>query len=225
MSKVTYAQPTATICHEDRLLPERVIVDSARISYNGSFALTRLETPMSDKDIKLLKRLYKDKHMSPFEQVDITFEISCPIAVARQFHRHRTFSYNEASGRYRPAEKEFQNLIPLRCQSKINHQCSTDETVDDLELVLEMQDIVDKCFDLYDKLLSIGVAREQARFILPQGAYTFFLTKGNLRNWLHFLSLRIKDDAQLEIRVLAEQIAKQLEKHYPNVMEVFRETL
>lgn len=218
MSLLTITNPSAKLYFEDRLLPEKTIVEAARVSYQGAFS--DYMDDMNAADIRLLHRLYFDKHMSPFEQVDATFGIHAPISIARQFHRHRSFSYNETSARYRPSKPYFHDMLTLRKQSTENHQGSSAEVLVDAELTMNIYELSEQSYILYTEMLNKGIAREQARLVLQQGYYTFFIAKGNLRSWIHFLKLRLPKDAQDEIRVIAQQICDQLEKHYPHTIRM-----
>lgn len=181
---------------------EEDIIRAARMSTHKGFQGW-------DTDHKLLKYLWDNKHVTPFEFVTLTFEISAPIFVARQVFRHRTFSYNELSGRY--------SEIPENCyipekfgkQDTKNKQGSTGEFTDteNMDCGEIMQNAVDQAFSAYRALLAKGVSKEQARFILPVNTFTKWRQTGNLRNWLHFLSLRLDAHAQKETRELAEMIA------------------
>ena len=186
------------------------IVRSARVSYSADWRTG--ENEGSDK--KLINFLWKNKHTSPFESVEFQFEIKCPIFVARQWHRHRTFSYNEVSARYTELPEEF--YVPkvehIGAQSAVNKQARTiqegfDE-VNKLSTLFQAQ-IQDNCklsFVAYKDMLLRGCPRELARSVLPMATYTRFFAKVNLRNLLHFLELRLDSHAQYEIRVYAEAI-------------------
>jgi len=176
---------------------EQRIVSSARMSTNGGLKGEALDT-------KLLKRLWKDKHFSPFEMAQIFLEIKAPLVVWMQWLRHRTMSYNQQSYRYVEVEEdEFYIPSVWRLQSKTNNQSSSgflDPT--DSELVSEKlrQDIFTQ-YHTYKELLKTGIAREQARFFLPAYAlYSKGVMSVNLRNLTNFLNLRSAEDAQWEIR-------------------------
>lgn len=190
---------------------EEDIIRAARMSTHKGFQGW-------DTDHKLLKYLWDNKHSTPFEFVTLTFEISAPIFVARQVFRHRAlqiteepeeFAFNELSGRY--SEIPENTYIPEKFgkQDTKNKQGSTGEFADDQNQTI--RDIMirasDNAFVAYRELLAMGVSKEQARFILPVNTFTKWRQTGNLRNWIHFLTLRLDAHAQNETRELAQQIA------------------
>lgn len=166
-------------------------------------------------DIKLMKFLADEGHTSCFEHQSATFLIEVPLFIRSQIHRHRTFSYNEISRRYTAENLEFWMPDTVRGQSKSNKQCS-DGLVDDQEVASDWFGVAAKgALAAYESLLEKGVAREQARAILPQSLLTRFYMTGNLRNWQHFIELRRDGHAQLEVQVVANRIAEELRKLWP----------
>lgn len=160
-------------------------------------------------DAKLIRYLARNNHTSPFEAVVFTFGIKCPIFVARQWHRHRTWSYNEISARYVELPEEFYvpELNKITTQSKSNKQARTDEQHPDSEWIREK--IIDQCkesFDTYRKMLARGCPRELARSVLPMSTYTRFSGTVSLLNLFRFLDLRLHPHAQYEIRVYAQAL-------------------
>lgn len=185
------------------------IVRAARVSYGAGTRTLR-------EDVKLLKYLYDNQHMSPFEQVVLTYHIKLPIFVARQMVRHRTARLNEVSARYSEMKPEF--WMPK--QYEIREQKGRNKQGSEGILALESQDyekwlkIQEDAFRHYERLLSLGVAREQARTILPVSTYTEWFWQCDLRNLIHFLKLRTDSHAQKEMQyyanamlVLAEVVA------------------
>jgi thymidylate synthase (FAD) len=181
------------------------IVRAARVSYNADWRSGEDE----GKDARLIDYLLRNRHTSPFECVVFTFEIKCPFFVARQWHRHRTWSYNEVSARYTELPEEFYipALEQITTQSKDNKQMRTDKQhpMAD-EFIKHMRAHGTKCFTFYQDLLKWGCPRELARSVLPMGTYTRFFGTVNLHNLFHFLDLRLGSHAQYEIRVYAEAI-------------------
>lgn len=179
------------------------VLQSARVSTGG-------EASKGDKkDRGLIRYLYKNKHLTPFEQVVTTWHVKAPIFVARQWMRHRTQSFNEYSSRYSPMPMEVYLPGQLYQQSEQNHQGSGVEL--DPELNSDYLDDMNATFedglDMYTELISeAGVAKEQARMVLSVSHYTEFYTTVNLRNLFHFLSLRLDEHAQFEIRMYAESM-------------------
>lgn len=180
-------------------------------------------------DEKLLRHLYKNNHTSPFEMCEITFEVQAPIFVFREWHRHRTQSYNEFSARYSKLPAMF--YIPSRermrasVQSTSNKQSSqegfSDEKVDWLRN--EFNAAYLSAAVRYETLLNQGVAKEIARLVMPVATYSKMRAKANLLNWIRFLRLRMPNTAQYEIRQYAWEIYHILSDLYPRTMSLFRE--
>lgn len=183
------------------------ILQSARVSTGG-------EASKGDKKDKgLIRYLYKNKHLTPFEQVVTTWHAKAPIFVARQWLRTRTASYNEYSGRYSEMISDFYVPDTFRKQAEKNHQGSEGELDEELnnDLISSYDEIIDDVWTEYEGLLEEGVSREQARMLLPVAQYTEFYMTINLRNLFHFLELRLDDHAQWEIRQYAEAMKQMME--------------
>lgn len=200
------------------------IVRNARVSYDAAWRAG------DDKgsDERLINYLYKNKHNTPFEAVTVTFEIKAPIFVFRQWHRHRTQSYNELSARYRELPEEF--YIPeveqITTQSSDNKQMRTDEVHPEAENIQKWIRNSNKAsFREYHALLSFGCPRELARSVLPLGTYSHMFATANLHNWFNFLRERLHPHAQYEIRVYAEAILNMLDEICPVAVKAFREDL
>lgn len=171
--------------------------------------------------------LIKNSHLSPFEHVTATFLVDCPLFVAREWHRHRTQSFNETSGRYRELEPRFyipRDSRPLQQTGKVGHyqfSQGTDEQISDVRASLFH--VYDYAYKRYYDLLRWGIAKEVARMCLPVGLMTQFYATANLRNWLNFLALRTDEHAQYEIRIAADKIESLLAKVAPMTMSAWRE--
>jgi thymidylate synthase (FAD) len=178
-------------------------------------------------DEKLLSYLYKHKHLTPFEMCGLTIEVQAPIFVFREWHRHRTQSYNELSGRY----SELPNMFYIPDSSRIVGQSKTNKQVGDQPLdphtVDVCRDDIKRLYldarDTYETLLRNGVAREIARLVLPVAQYSRMRASGNLRNWLAFLTLRMDPAAQWEIRQYANTLAEVIRRLFPRTYELFQE--
>ena len=195
---------------------EAIIVESARVSYSG------MGTKKINDDVNLIDYLYRHQHLTPFEMPSFIFRVKCPIFVARQWMRHRTFSYNEISGRYSILDSSYFKVDKLYNQSKENHQGRSDVINNEVQLLYEEScKAVDKIFEIYEKMCEMGVSKEQARMNLPLSTYTTFYAKANLRNLLSFLSLRRDSSAQQEIRVYADAIYEILKNIVPHVMNSY----
>lgn len=190
------------------------VVNSARVSF------AKKVTQMEEKDRKLVKYLADHEHGTPFEHNFLKFEIKAPLFVFREWHRHRVgWSYNEQSMRYLEGGKdvELQFYLPskLRKQSTSNRQASAEE-FDSPSLKLDMLTAYNATTTIYHKLISGGVAKEIARSVLPVGMYSVMIASCNLRSLLHFLKLRLRDNAQWEIRQYAKALLKLAEPIFPD---------
>ena len=179
---------------------------AARVSYAAAWRAGEDE----GSDHKLINFLWKNKHTSPFEAVTLTFEVKAPIFVFRQWHRHRTQSYNELSARYRELPEEYYIPDPEKVgfQSTDNKQGRSLEDPGVAELRrAELDLIVSHCegaFEVYRQLLKTGWPRELARSVLPVNTYSHMFVTMNLLNLFRFLTLRDDGHAQYEIRVYAQ---------------------
>ena len=200
----------------DHLGNEATIVNAARVSFG------KLKSTMEERDVKLLEYLIANKHTSPLEHMVFTFSIHCPLFVRGQWHRHRTWSYNEISRRYTEIDMEFYTPTALRRQAENNRQASVcDPEFDGKELIGAIAAHNQSSLALYEKLLAAGVCREQARGVLPQNMMVTFWGTVDLSNLLHFLELRDSDHAQWEIREYAIAIKKLIKPLIPNVAAYF----
>jgi len=178
------------------------VVRAARVSYGN-------ESKGEKADQKLIHYLMKHNHGTPFEHIVFTFHIKCPIFVARQWFRHRIGSFNEISGRYTELETGFFVPTLFRQNKTSNHQASIegDFTEDEIQSMMnEWNYALEIAESTYTSLLEKGVAREQARAILPLGTYTEFYWTVNLRSLFNFIRLRTAEDAQEEMRNYATVI-------------------
>lgn len=195
------------------------IVNGARVSFNKHSSV------MTEADAGLINYLMKNKHGTPFEMVDFTFRIKCPIFVAREWFRHRMASYNEMSGRYVELEKEFYvpDIENIRMQKGKPGNYYYEPLAHHVSgiAINSITDAYDKAWAAYQELLDCGVAREQARMVLPVGIYTQFFFKLNLRSLLNFLSLRNEETAQWEIQQYAKAIEELVKEIVPVTMKSF----
>lgn len=176
---------------------------------------------MKESDKKLIKYLADHGHTSCFEHQSATLRLKVPIFVARQIHRHRTFSYNEVSRRYVKDELEFYWPDKWRKAADNVKQGSSDEEVTWKEIQgnglypATRNDLICNSVMYYHEMLKVGVCPEQARMILPQNLMTTFYMSGNLRSWQNFLQLRLDPHAQKEIRDVAEMARDLLTPLWP----------
>ena len=200
----------------DHLGTETTIVNAARVSFG------KLKTEMDERDKGLLTYLIDNRHTSPLEHMVFTFSVHCPLFIRGQWHRHRTWSYNEISRRYTEIDMEFYTPVKLRKQAESNRQASfLDENFDDDALREEIRQQNLKSLELYNHLLEKGVCREQARGVLPQNMMVTFWGTVDLSNLLHFLELRDSEHAQAEIREYAQAIKKLIKPIVPHVAAYF----
>ncbi len=200
----------------DHLGSEATIVNAARVSFG------KLKKEMDDRDVALLDYLIANKHTSPLEHVVFTFSIHCPLFVRGQWHRHRTWSYNEISRRYTEIDLEFYTPVALRRQAESNRQASVaDSSFEDAELRKLISENNQRCLDLYNQLLDAGVCREQARGVLPQNMMVTFWGTVDLSNLLHFLVLRDSAHAQFEIREYAVAMVELIRPIVPHVVAYY----
>ncbi|MBC7871291.1 MAG: FAD-dependent thymidylate synthase [Chitinophagaceae bacterium] len=179
------------------------IVNAARVSFLG-------ESKGEEKDKKLLFYLLRNAHTSPFEMVEFKFRVHAPLITWWQWARHRTWNMNAQSGRYTPFEEDdFYVPSVWRRQAKDNKQASEGELTpeENSAFTEKLLKHYDEGFELYQEALTAGISREMARLFLPGfSVYYTWVAKVDAHNLMHFLRLRMADDAQYEIRVYAEAI-------------------
>lgn len=199
------------------------IVRAARVSYDADWRTGENE----GDDRKLLAYLLKNDHTSPFEAVTLTWDIKAPIFVLRQWHRHRTWSYNEVSARYTQLKDEFYvpDVDHIGTQSKSNKQMRVITPATQVAR-LNAQVIGEACaaaFTSYQLLLSTGCPREIARGVLPLNTYSHMFATVNLHNLFRFLKLRLHPHAQWEIRQYAEAMLEGIEPVVPVTYGLWKE--
>lgn len=183
----------------------------------------------------VISRMMEHRHGTPFEHGSLTVVVECPIFVAREWFRHRVgWSYNEVSQRYRKIEPEF--WIPRPNRPLIEGQCFRPmrpehqmQTTDQYEVTIErLKEIYAQIHLAYTQMLDSGVAREVARTVLPVGTYTAFFATCNPRSLMHFISLRVRDEAnryetypQLEIQEAAKQLENLFASRWPITYDAF----
>lgn len=206
----------------DHMGSDLSVVRNARVSYNSEWRAGEDE----GSDARLIKYLMRHGHNTPFESATVTFEIIAPIFVLRQWHRHRTQSYNELSARYKELGCEFflPELHTITEQALDNKQMRTKVQHPD---AAQIRSIIERSNQNsvaeYRQLLALGAPRELARSVLPVGIYSHMFATANLHNWMRFLKERLHEHAQYEIQVYAMEIAKILADLYPTTMNAFKE--
>jgi thymidylate synthase (FAD) len=168
---------------------------------------------------KLIRYLIQHRHWSPFEMVNICIEIRTTRDIARQILRHRSFSFQEFSQRYAQVQ-EF-SVREARLQDTKNRQSSletTDEALQE-EWKTRQQSILDASTEAYQWALDHGIAKEQARAVLPEGMTSSVLyMNGTLRSWIHYFQVRTGEDTQKEHRILALECKKEIATIFPEIL-------
>ena len=207
----------------DHMGSDLSIVRSARVSHDADWRAGENE----GSDRRLINYLMKNRHTSPFESVTFTFEVKAPIFVFRQWHRHRTQSYNELSARYSELPEDF--YIPsadsIGTQSKSNKQArdTTAEQAKAEEYRDMLKEVSETNFICYRHALSQGIPRELARCFLSVNTYSRMFATMNLHNLFHFLKLRLDSHAQYEIQVYAKAMLDLIKPIVPAAVQAWEE--
>lgn len=228
---MTETQPRSDIKVEyiQHMGNDEIIAKAARVS-------TGKDQEENDKIKGLINYLARERHTSPFEHTALTVRIEAPIFVAREAMRHRTFSFNEISGRYAKLAPEV--YVPGSARPLINmgsgahpHLVQAKDSDTYFALVSGMLEAYDKSWEIYEYFLAGNpevddvVATEVARSILPVGTYTSWYMTGNLHAWFNFLRLRDGEvgHPQYEIVELAQQVWPIIEEHWPIAAKAWKE--
>ena len=217
---VTILDVMPRLVPDDRKTADYAIVQAARVSYGDG-------TKTVNEDRGLIRYLLRHKHTTPFEMIEFKFSVKLPIFIARQMVRHRTANLNEYSGRYSMMKDEFYKpeIENVRQQSSVNKQGgsgSINET-DASGFIEKIDFICNQSYEEYEKAIQNGVAREQARMLLPVNLYTEWYWKVDLHNLLHFLALRCDAHAQWEIRVFANAMLELIKPIVPWAVEAWED--
>ena len=204
------------------------IVRAARVSYDGAWR----SGEDTGSDDRLIRYLWRNHHTTPFEAVTLTFEVKAPIFVLRQWHRHRTWSFNELSARYRELPEDYFLPDPgaIGQQAAKNKQGRDHVKLNPADLIeryAQIQladDAMANSFATYRKLLAAGWPRELARSVLPVSTYSHMFATVNLLNLMRFLTLRCDQHAQHEIRVYADAMRELARTIAPVAMSAWDES-
>lgn len=177
-------------------------------------------------DEKLLSYLYKNKHMTPFEMAGMIIEVQAPIFVFREWHRHRTQSYNELSARYTPMPdiSYIPDIERIQTEGGSNKQAQGSQKVTNAiatNFQVDLEEFYTTVESLYQEALRNGIPKELARLFIPVSRYSRMRASANLRNWLAFLTLRQHEHAQWEIRQYANVVHEILKEKFPRTIELF----
>lgn len=201
----------------DHMGSETTLVNAARVSFG------KMRTEMNERDRQLLEYLIECRHTSPLEHMVFTFLVHCPLFVRSQWHRHRTWSYNEISRRYTEIDLQFYVPPEFRRQAKHDRQASVESDGLPQEPLAETVRLQNQsALECYQGLLDAGVCREQARGVLPQNMFTTFWATVDLSNLIHFLDLRDSPHAQWEIRQYAGAIKQLIAPLVPTVARILK---
>jgi len=169
---------------------------------------------------KLLDYLIKHKHWSPFEMCSATLEVETTRDIARQFLRHRSFSFQEFSQRYADIRSFDDSFVvrEARLQDEKNRQNSVQTNDENLQRMWEQQQrrVIEASKQAYNWAIKNGIAKEQARAVLPEGNTASRLyVNGTIRSWIHYIELRSGNGTQLEHMELAQEIGRIISKIFP----------
>jgi thymidylate synthase (FAD) len=194
---------------------ENLIVYMARVSNPSNQNTT-------EGNEKLIRYLIKNQHWSPFEMVNIVMEINTTRDIARQILRHRSFSFQEFSQRYADPTKDLSfELREARLQDNKNRQNSI--TTDDLSLQVRWEErqrrVIEESKNAYEWAIDNGIAKEQARSVLPEGnTQSKLYMNGTLRSWIHYCTLRMANGTQKEHMDVAKECWNIISEKFPNVV-------
>ncbi len=208
---ISYSQPAVDIDLSNDLL--QLVAFSARVSnpdnqYNQETAE------------KLVKYLIKNQHWSPLEMVNLCLEINTTRDIARQILRHRSFTFQEFSQRYADPTKELEFVTrEARMQDPKNRQNSIPLDKDDtINYIWEsyQEVVIERCLQAYEWAIEAGIAKEQARAVLPEGlTLSRLYVNGTLRSWIHYIELRRAHGTQEEHSLIAKECAKVISEIFP----------
>ena len=213
---ISYSQPSKEMVAEGLENVQDLIALCARVS-NPSNQFNK------DTSEKLIKYLIKHQHWSPLEMTSACLEIETTRDIARQILRHRSFSFQEFSQRYADPTKDLSFVLrEARKQDPINRQNSIEleDTLHDANLAEQwnwmQKDVINAAIKAYDWALQHGIAKEQARAVLPEGlTVSRMYMNGTLRSWIHFIQLRSSNGTQKEHMEVARQCAKVIAEIFP----------
>lgn len=221
---IALSQPSGiTGCHT----AEELVAYAARVS-NPSNQNNTETAP------RLLRYLIREAHWSPFEMVHMTMEITTTRDISRQIIRHRSFSFQEFSQRYAVSEnfglrearlqdpKNRQNSIPIEVPEATGGEGQTSTSDERLyeNWNMKQREVINKAQEVYKWALDNGIAKEQARAVLPEGnTETTLYMSGSLRSWIHYCDLRRANGTQKEHMRVADQCWDIIGQHFPSVIE------
>ena len=216
VSLVSSSQPSAELVAQGIVNAQELVAFCARVSNPANQTNT-------DTSEKLIRYLIKHHHWSPLEMVSACLEIKTTRDIARQILRHRSFSFQEFSQRYADPTKDLDFIVrDARLQDTKNRQNSIESNDEDLEAwwTAKQLAVVNLVKQTYTEAIEKGIAKEQARSVLPEGnTESRLYMQGTLRSWLHYIELRSGPETQKEHREIAQACATALENIFPMVTE------
>jgi thymidylate synthase (FAD) len=219
---ISYSQPSQEVLEEGLKDAQDLVAFCARVSNPSN----QMNTETSEK---LIKYLIKHKHWSPMEMVSVCLEVETTRDIGRQLLRHRSFSFQEFSQRYADPTKDLSFVVrEARLQDTKNRQNSIalDMTNDDQRRIAYQWEqgqlnLTRQAQDLYVWAISKGIAKEQARSVLPEGlTMSRLYVNGTLRSWIHYIDVRADESTQLEHREIALECAKIIAKVFPLISDL-----
>ena len=224
---ISYSKPTRDLYDEGLYDAQDLVAFCARVSNPAN----QYNTETSEK---LIKYLIKNQHWSPLEMVSACVEIETTRDIARQILRHRSFSFQEFSQRYADPTQDLNFVIrDARLQDTKNRQNSIDLDLNDddhRQIAYQWQnlqrDLINKTREVYSWAVSRGIAKEQARAVLPEGLTVSRLyMNGTLRSWIHYIVLRAGNGTQKEHAEIALAIAEVIAEVFPMTKDLINEQL
>ena len=206
---ISYSKPTDSISNDGIDNAQELVAFCARVSNPSN----QLNTETSEK---LIKYLIKNAHWSPLEMVSACLEIETTRDIARQILRHRSFSFQEFSQRYANPVEDLEFVIrEARLQDPKNRQNSI--STDNEKIIEEWEQmqskVIDKATEVYNWAIENGIAKEQARSVLPEGnTVSRIYMNGTLRSWIHYIQLREENGTQKEHMEIAKACAEVINK-------------
>ena len=218
----------------DTMGSDLTTVESARVSFNKG------ASELGERESKLIRYLAEHEHTSPFRHAMLMLRFKAPLFVARQLWKHivglspefdledrwtgfsggfKDTGWNEASGRYVELQDEFYVPETWRAQSASNKQGSAGPLGDQDQAAHLYRQGLDAAYAAYQQLRALGVAKEQARVVLPQSIYTQWIWTGSLQAFLHVVDLRTKPDAQWETQQYGQAVQTIIAAHFPVCLE------
>lgn len=216
---ISYTQPTIDMVLDGVEDIQELVAYCARVS-NPSNQMNK------ETSEKLIKYLIKHDHWSPLEMVNVCLEIDTTRDIAHQIVRHRSFSFQEFSQRYAEPSSMGDCFVTRECrlQDTKNRQNSVEiDEHDELHLLWEdkQKEIIEKTKQIYEWAINNGIAKEQARAILPEGCTkTRLYMNGTLRSWLHYIDLRSSNGTQKEHMIVARECACVIARIFPMIWEL-----